>query len=343
MKKLFLSICFSITTLFYACKEDIVPAVSVKEELPVSSFVKGADVSWITEQESKNVKFYNMSGIQKDIFQILKEQGINSIRLRVWVNPTDGWCNKADLLAKAIRAKDAGFRILINFHYSDSWADPGIQDKPAAWANQDVAALKNSVFNHTLEVLTTLKDKGITPEWVQLGNETDDGMLWPEGKASTNMANFAGFIQNGYAAVKSVNSDIKVMVHISSGYDNTKFRFIFDGLKANNTNYDVIGMSLYPTVSNWQTLNSQCLSNMNDLVSRYNKEIMIVEIGMPTVDASACNNFITDLITKVKSVTSSKGSGVMYWEPQSYNGWKDYYLGAFDDTGKPTIALDAFK
>ena len=307
------------------------------------NFVKGADISWITEQESQGIKFYNSAGVQKDIFQVLKEQGLNSIRLRVWVNPTDGWCNKADVLSKATRAKAAGFRILIDFHYSDWWADPGQQNKPAAWANQSITDLKGSVYSHTVEVLTILKNNSIHPDWVQIGNETNDGMLWPEGKASINMANFAGLIQSGYNAVKFVDQDIKVIVHISNGYDNALFRWIFDGLKANNTSYDIIGMSMYPNASNWQSLNSQCLNNMNDMVSRYNKEVMIVEVGMPASDASSCKDFISDLITKVKSVSSSKGLGVMYWEPQAYNAWKGYGLGAFDISGKPTIAMDAFK
>lgn len=345
MKTLFL--CYlCLTTSFFSCKGDKKITASEHSGTTViipGEFIKGADISWITEQESQSIKFYNSAGVQKDIFQILKEQGLNSIRLRVWVNPSNDWCNKADMLAKAIRAKNAGFRVLIDFHFSDSWADPGQQNKPAAWASQDISALKTAVYNHTTDVLTTLKEHGITPEWVQIGNETNDGMLWPEGKASTNMVNFAGLVQSGYNAVKSVNNNIKVIVHISNGYDNALFRWIFDGLRANNVNYDIIGMSMYPTTNNWQNLNTDCLNNMNDMVARYNKEVMIVEVGMPNNDAAICKDFIADLITKVKSVSSAKGLGLMYWEPQAYNGWKNYGLGAFDNSGKPTIAMDAFK
>jgi len=344
--KIFYASFLSLIALISSCKGEDKPVVEVLPVVPVSidsGFVKGADISWITEQEALNIKFYSGTGVQKDIFQVLKEQGLNSIRLRVWVNPSDGWCNIADLLAKAKRAKAAGFRILIDFHYSDSWADPGQQNKPASWANQDISTLKTSVYNHTVDVLTALKNNGITPVWVQIGNETNDGMLWPEGRASNNMANFTGLIQSGYNAVKFVNTNIKVIVHISNGYNNSLFRWIFDGLKANNTNYDIIGMSLYPIASDWQTKNAQCLTNMNDMVTRYNKEVMIVEIGMPQSDALVCKSFINDLIAKVKSVPSAKGLGVMYWEPQAYNGWKGYGLGAFDISGKPTVALDAFK
>jgi arabinogalactan endo-1,4-beta-galactosidase len=306
-----------------------------------ATFAKGADVSWTTQMEASNYKFYNSSGTAEDCMQVLKEKGINSIRLRVWVNPTAGWCNKADVLAKAIRAKNLGMRIMIDFHYSDTWADPGNQNKPAAWVGQNIAALKTSVYNHTTDVLNTLATNNIIPEWVQVGNETDDGMLWEEGRASTNMANFAALVSSGYSAVKAVNSSIKVIVHVSNGFDNAHFRFVFDGLKANGGNYDVIGMSLYPSTTNWSTLDAQCLSNMNDMVSRYGKPVMICEVGMDVNSPTACNSFLTDLITKVNSVPNGNGLGVFYWEPECYN-WQNYSLGAFDNTGKPTTAMDAF-
>jgi arabinogalactan endo-1,4-beta-galactosidase len=234
-------------------------------------------------------------------------------------------------------------KVMIDFHYSDSWADPGKQTKPAAWASQDFATLKQSLSTHTTSVVNALKSAGITPTWVQVGNETNDGMLWPDGKASTNMNNFAQLINAGYNAVKAVDPSIKVIVHISNGWDNNLFRWIFDGLKNNGAQWDIIGMSLYPSTSNWQTLNEQCLANMNDMVSRYNKDVMVVEVGMSWDQADACKSFLTDLITKVKSVPNNRGLGVLYWEPESYGTWQGYTLGAFDNSGKPTSALDAFK
>jgi arabinogalactan endo-1,4-beta-galactosidase len=107
--------------------------------------------------------------------------------------------------------------------------------------------------------------------------------------------------------------------------------------------WDIIGMSLYPSAANWNSLNIQCLSNMNDIVTRYNKPVMICEVGMSWTDSSTCKSFIKDIITKTKSVNGNKGLGVFYWEPEAYNNWQGYPLGAFDNSGKPTIALDAFK
>ncbi len=304
-------------------------------------FAKGADISWVTQMESSGYKFYDANGNQQDCFSLMKSLGMNSIRLRVWVNPSDGWCNTTDLVAKAVRAKNAGMRIMIDFHYSDVWADPGHQTVPALWAGQNIAALETSVYNHTQTVLNTLKASGVTPTWVQVGNETNDGMLWETGRASTNMTNFAGLINAGYNAVKAVDTTIKVIVHISNGYDNTLFRWIFDGLQTNRANWDIIGMSLYPTTTNWQTLNSQCLTNINDMVSRYGKPVMICEVGMDVNSPTICQSFLTDLISKVKSVSNNTGLGVFYWEPECYN-WQGYSLGAFDNSGKPTVALNAF-
>jgi arabinogalactan endo-1,4-beta-galactosidase len=308
-----------------------------------NNIAKGADVSWLTQMETSGKKFYNDNGVEQDCIQILKDLGMNAIRLRVWVDPTGGWNNTSDVVAKAVRAKNLGMKIMIDFHYSDTWADPGHQTKPAAWTSQDFVTLKRSLASHTTSVLNALKSNGVTPAWVQVGNETNDGMLWPDGKASANMNNFAQLINAGYNAVKAVDTSIKVIVHISNGWDNSLFRWIFDGLKNNGAQWDIIGMSLYPTSSNWSTLDDQCLSNMNDMVSRYNKEVMVVEVGMSWDQAAACNSFLTDLISKVKSVSNGRGIGVLYWEPESYNNWQGYTLGAFDNSGKPTVALNAFK
>jgi arabinogalactan endo-1,4-beta-galactosidase len=315
---------------------DTIPATTV-------SPAKGADISWITQMESQGIKFYNRNGTSQDLYQVLKMEGMNSIRLRAWVNPADNYNNTQDVVAKALRAKNAAMKIMIDFHYSDTWADPAHQTKPAAWSTQDITALQASVRDYTVSVMNALKSNGIFPDWVQVGNETNDGMLWPEGKASANMANFALLINAGYDAVKSVSDSSKVIVHISNGYDNNLFRWMFDGLKNNDAKWDIIGMSLYPSASNWADLNTQCLANMADMVARYNKPVMICEAGMSWTDSAACNAFIGDIITKTKSVSGGKGLGVFYWEPESYNNWQGYTLGAFDNSGKPTMALDAFK
>lgn len=324
-----------------ACSNDDKPQFPEKPQYDMSGFAKGADVSWLTEMEKSGSKFYNADGKETECMTLLRDLGVNSIRLRVWVNPANGWCNKSDVVAKAWRAHQLGMRLMIDFHYSDSWADPSQQTKPAAWADYTMDELKVAVANHTKEVLNALKDKGITPEWVQVGNETGNGMLWDEGKASDNMAQYAALNNVGYDAVKSVFSNAKVIVHLQEGNKNDLFRWLFDGLKANGGKWDVIGMSLYPQADTWQTMNTQCVANIQDMISRYGSEIMLCEVGMPWDDAESCKNFLSDLLAKTKDIDQCLG--IFYWEPQAYSGWNAYTLGAFDNTGKPTVALDAFK
>lgn len=306
-----------------------------------ADFARGADVSWLTQMEASGRLFFNSSGEQQDCLQVLKETGIDSIRLRVWVNPAGGWNGLTDVVNKAVRAKNLGLRVMIDFHYSDSWADPGQQTKPSAWSAHGIVQLNTDVAEHTAGILNALKAAGVTPEWVQVGNETNDGMLWNEGRASSGMANFAGLVTSGYDAVKAVFPDAKVIVHISNGYNNTLFRWMFDGLTANGAKFDVIGMSLYPTSGNWPALTSQCLANVNDMVARYGKEVMICEVGMDVNAAVACKAFLTELIAQTQAVAGGKGLGVFYWEPESYN-WQGYSLGAFGGNGRPTVALEAF-
>lgn len=309
-------------------------------------FAKGADIGWLSEMEASGRKFYNSSGQAQDLLDILKNKGVNSIRLRVWHTPTGGWCGKEDVVKQAVRAKNKGFRIMVDFHYSDSWADPGQQNKPAAWTSYSFSQLTQAVKDHTVDVLTTLKNNGVTPEWVQVGNETNNGMLWDDGKASANMKNFATLVTSGYDGVKSVFPNAKVIVHLSNGFDNGLFRWMFDGLKSNSAKWDVIGLSIYPDQSasstSWQTIDPQCLSNMNDMVSRYGKEVMVAEIGIDWIDPQVAFDFVSDILKKTRSVSGGKGLGVFYWEPESYYGWSGYHKGTFDDTGKPTKALDAF-
>ena len=157
-----------------SCKDDnAAPAMPDQD-----SFAKGADISWITEMEATGISFYNQAGIATDGLKLLRSLGMNAVRLRVWVDPANGWCNKEDVLVKAYRAHHLGMRIMIDFHYSDHWADPGQQNKPAAWGSLSLDELKAAVAEHTKEVLQLLKDNGITAEWVQVGNETGNGMLW---------------------------------------------------------------------------------------------------------------------------------------------------------------------
>ncbi len=346
MKKNVLWVFFAIPFILGSCSKgggsNVVPPNPPYTPPVVSStFAKGADISWVSQMENSGYKFYDKSGNPQDLFALLKSIGFNSIRLRVWVNPADGWNNTADVVTKALRAKNAGLKIMIDFHYADSWADPGKQPKPAAWAALATADLITTLHDYTVSTLNTLKTNGITPDWVQIGNEVDDGMLWEDGRASTNMKNFAALVEAGYQAVKSVSSTTRVIVHVSNGFDNAHFEWLFDGLKKNHAHWDIVGMSLYPSAANYLTLDAQCYSNMADMVTRYGTPVMVCEVGMSAANPSDSRAFLSDIISRNNSLPNGYGLGVFYWEPEAYN-WQNYSLGAFDNTGKPTIALDAF-
>ncbi|EGQ9075249.1 glycosyl hydrolase 53 family protein [Vibrio parahaemolyticus] len=309
------------------------------------AFIKGADISWITQMEDSGYEFYNDWGYRQDVLSILRDHGMNAVRLRVWVNPSDGYYSSLDdVIVKAQWAKDANMDVMIDFHYSDTWADPGNQWKPAEWQQQSFEDLMGQVWSYTRDSLNTLKAAGITPKWIQVGNETNNGMLWNEGMASSNMRNYAWLFNSGRNAAKEVFPDAKVIVHLANCHDNANFRWILDGLQSNSAWWDVIGASSYPknaTGLTWQEANNQCLSNLNDMVERYGTEVMITEIGVPW-DEPQAKTIVADMIQKVRSVNQDKGIGIFYWEPQAYS-WQGYTLGAWDpNTRQPTQALDAF-
>jgi arabinogalactan endo-1,4-beta-galactosidase len=306
-----------------------------------AQFANGADIGWLSEMEVRGYVFKDNSGIQKNCLEILKEKGINALRFRVWVNPTGKYCDKKDVAFMVHRADSMGFKVMINFHLSDWWADPGHQTKPAAWAAHTITQLETDVYNHVYDVLDTLKLIGAIPAWVQIGNETNDGMLWEDGRASTNMNNFAALIKSGYDAVKAIDSTIQVIVHLSNGHNDAMYRWIFDGLKNNGAKWDIIGMSVYPYWANlsWTVDDSLALITMNDMIARYNTKVMVCEAGYLYNKPIEANHYLLDLIEKTKSVG---GLGVFYWEPECYS-WQGYQLGAWDPvTKQPTVAMDAF-
>jgi arabinogalactan endo-1,4-beta-galactosidase len=307
-----------------------------------ATFASGADVSWVDQEEAAGHVFRDAAGTTQDPFLLLKNIGMNAIRLRVWVSPAGGWCDAADTLYKAQRAAAQGQRVLIDFHYSDSWADPGQQTPPAAWAGHTVAQLNNDVYQHTVGVLNYLKSNGVSVSWVQVGNEINGGMLWPAGRiASAGYAPVAGFINSGYNAVKAVFPSAPVIVHLANGYDDAGFRRFFDGVKAAGGRWDVTGLSHYPPVASWASYNSQILATMKDMVARHGKPVMVMETGMDWTQAATSKAMSADLIAKTTSL-GANGLGVFYWEPQAYPGWQGYTLGATDNAGKFTQALDPY-
>lgn len=319
------------------------------QQLSNNFFAKGADISWLPQMEATGYKFYNDNGSEEDYFKILKDHGINSIRLRTFVNPSDnrasGHCSKDETVAMAVRAQKWGMKVMINFHYSDSWADPSKQRKPKAWEGHDFPTLLKDIYNYTFEVMTALKTAGVTPEWVQVGNETPGGMIYPEG-STDNWPQLAQLINKGYDAIKAVFPETKVILHVDQGNNNGRFRWWFDAAKANGAKYDIIGLSYYPYWLEGKpdyTLSIDDLAkNMNDMVARYDKDVMVVEVGGEDVKVQNTYDMLVAVLKKTKEVSGGKGLGAFYWEPQGARSWSRYALSAWGDDGRPTKALDAF-
>lgn len=322
------------------------------------SFASGADVSWCTEMEADGKKFYNENGQETEMMALLKQLGMNAVRLRVWVNPENEygpWCDKADVLNKARRAHAQGLAIMIDFHYSDKFTDPSNQVKPIAWNGFTIEQLKKAVADHTTDVLSALKAEGITPLWVQVGNETRPGMIFNEGKidwSKSGSAAWSGYIalsNAGYDAVKSVFPNAKVIVHIDRGpEDNVWF---YNSFKQYGGKFDMIGLSHYPDWANWSSDNDKTANNIQKLNNTFKVPVMIVETGYSAWDEAREKSVMVDLFAKTKNLAAC--AGIFYWEPEVYASWKPavytkwgwnaYDKGAFKSNGSPNAALSAFR
>ncbi len=317
-------------------------------------FTLGADISWETEMEAKGYTFANANGEARECTVLMKELGLNAVRLRVWVNPTNGYCGKQDVLIKALRAKQAGMDIMIDFHYSDSWADPGKQNIPAAWKSHTYAQMLKDVEDHTVEVLTLLKDNDINVRWVQVGNETSNGLLWTVGQADKNPEQYAGLIDTGYAAVKKVYPEAMVIVHLDNGFNNSLYSWNLGILKKHGARFDMVGMSLYPYsaveyngLSSVEKAVQACVENIAWVKSELNLPVMIVETGMKVGKATEGKSLLSLLITRMREDTNGFCRGVMYWEPEAPSGYNGGYdMGAFvadsKKVCKPTAIMEAF-
>ncbi len=309
------------------------------------TFWLGADISGTTELEARGKRLYNKQGEIRENTALMCELGLNAVRLRVWVNPRGGWSGAEDVLRMARRAKYYGMALMIDFHYSDWWADPGKQNIPALWQYLKYDELKYKLAEHTRDVLQLLKDNQIDVKWVQVGNETRHGFLWPVGRAEDNMQQYAELTEVGYQAVKQVYPDAQVIVHIDGGMDQERYDFIFDGLRQYGTHYDMIGLSVYPywdmeekMSASWQETVKGFAANIRHLYEKYGKESMVVETGTPVSKPKEGKEIMAAVIKASMEDCEGHCHGVFYWAPELEGA---YPLGAFQN-GKPTEIMDAF-
>lgn len=309
-------------------------------------FWLGADVAGATMMEKMGNKLYNARGEEREEIALMKEMGLNAVRLRIWVNPKNGWCSKEDQLVLALRAKKLGMPVMVSFHYSDTWADPGSQTIPEAWKDYNYSQMKQAVADHTKEVLMLFKKKGIDVRWVEIGNETTHGMLWEMGRAETQMENYCGLTEAGCKASKSVYPDAKTIIHIDGGVDPMRYNRLLNAFEKNNVHYDWVGLSSYPYWDQKQGLEFKdehtiidCIANINGIYKKWGKECMVVETGYDADYPNAGYEFLKNFIKALRSDTDGHCHGIFYWAPELDGAYK---LGAFRNS-RPTHIMDAFK
>lgn len=337
---------------------------------PAPQFLVGGDVSEIPEVEALGGKFYQ-NGKAQDPLVILKHAGWNFIRLRVWNDPKDGFCDKAHTLAMAKRITAQGMALSIDFHYSDWWADPAKQVKPKAWEKLTFPQLTQAVHDYTADVIGALVKQGTPPAMVQVGNEISAGMLWPDGRTSNEPKSWtalAALVRAGIQGVKDAQGKdhIKTMIHIDRGGDNAGARWWLDHFAVEKVDFDLIGLSYYPF---WHGDMEHMQANLNDLAKRYKKDIYVVETAYPwtldrdrhskehllheqsktlatfpaTPDGQA--NFLNELRRILREVPDGRGKGILYWAPTwisgsgPWTGWDN--LATFDFSGNALPAVKA--
>lgn len=308
--------------------KDAPPVQVIHGPRPVDKML-GADISFLPQLEERGLKFSD-NGVEKDAVQILKENGFNYIRLRLFVNPEHdsgysrkkGFCDLKHTIAMAKRIKAAGMKFLLDFHYSDTWADPEKQFKPSAWKGQNFDQLKNTVFTYSRDVIKAMKEAGVSPDMAQIGNEINHGMIWPEGHIN-NLDSLAQLIYAGIQGVKAVDPSITIMIHIALGGQNEESRFFFDNMIMRGVPFDVIGLSYYPR---WHNTLAELGYNLDDLARRYNKDVIVVEYSQLKKEVNELSF----------NVYGGHGKGSAIWEP--LNTWEAF----FDRQGKSNELLKLY-
>ncbi len=350
MKNVYYSL---LLLLLISCSSDNTSGESNSQD----SFIRGADMSFLPLIESEGTVYKN-NNLPQDALVTLKNAGCNTIRIRLWHNPADGNSGLTQVKTLAQRVKQNGMKVWLTVHYSDTWADPAQQTKPAAWQNLSFTDLKTAVTTYTTQIMTE-----INPDIIQIGNETNDGMLWPEGKLTTNETQYIQLVQTAVTAIRNRSTTTKIMLHYAgtSGAD-----WFFNKVTA--IDYDYIGLSYYPV---WHGKELNVVKNtINTLSTTHNKKVIIAETAYPftlnwndwtnniigTNDQIINNypatpqgqkNYMTALKTMLQQTTH--GIGFCYWGSewvafrgtQATNGssWENQALWDFNFNTLPVMEV----
>ncbi len=302
-------------------------------------FIRGVDASYLQQIEDAGGKYF-MDGQAADALEIFKQHGVNYIRLRLWVAPIIGYNDLAHTLKMAKRVKALGMGLLIDFHYSDTWADPGKQIKPAAWASLKGAELQKAVRAYTHQVISALKKQGTLPDMVQIGSEITPGMLWDDGRVGgandANWPQFAALLKAGAAGVQDSLTEgekVEIILHVDAGGNFETCRWFFDHIVEQKVPFDYICLSYYPW---WHGKLPDLENNLNSLADRFHKPILVVETAYPwslenndnvgnlvgpqtdllpefPASVEGQQRFLQAEIDLLKRVPGGLGKGLFYW------------------------------
>ncbi len=305
----------------------------------VQDFIYGVDLGWVSQLESQGVRWIDRDMKEADPIAALKDMGANAVRLRVFVDPPKeaywrkpekefegksfggetcmlGFCDKDSVLEMAVRVKKQDMKLMIDIHYSDHFADPVYQDIPKEWENDSFEEMKERVAQHTRDILELLTSHDIYPDWVQVGNEIDSGILLPMGSFDDNPEQLVAFLNEGYRAVKACCPECRVVTHINCGSDYQRSARFFDTFFALGGQTDIMGFSYYPYWVRMKHDERKLHDDMTRLAQKYHSPLMITEIGGPENEEEETYQLLVSAVRALKAVPDGQGLGIFFWEPE---------------------------
>jgi arabinogalactan endo-1,4-beta-galactosidase len=326
--------------------------LSQARSLGAAEYAVGADLSFLKQAEDGG-KIFKDNGEPKPGLVIFKDHGYNWIRLRLFHTPSELPNNLEYTIALAKAAKKLGFHFLLDYHYSDTWADPGKQFTPKAWEGMTHAQLVKAVFEYTKQTIMAFRNAGVLPDMVQIGNEIINGMIWPDGRLPGNWDNFADLVKAGIAGVEAGKGEDprpRIMIHIDRGGDKIRTKGFFDKLNSYHVNYDVIGQSYYPW---WHGSLNDLRENMTFMAKEYKKDIIVVEAAYNWMPAEykkqpgpfpetpeGQKQFLEEVNRVVQETPDGLGKGVFWWEPAVTGPLGS--RGFFDEKGNALPVITVF-
>lgn len=338
-----LTVTFTLLLLLFM----LAPTIGYSQEYAI-----GADLSFLKSAEDKGFTFRENNN-PKSGLQIFRDHGYNWIRLRLFHTPTQLPNNLAYTITLAKKAKEMGFKFLLDYHYSDTWADPGKQFIPKAWEGMSHNQLVKAVFEYTRETIIKFREAGVLPDMVQIGNEVINGMLWPDGKLPDNWDNFAELTKAGINGVYSGCDSLdrpSIMIHIDQGGNKAKTKYFFDRLLSSGVRFEYIGQSYYPW---WHGTLLDLRENMYFMAKEYKKPVILVEVAYCASPTEYKNKpapfpetpegqreFLNEVNNIVLSTPDNLGVGIFWWEPATMGGrsTRDY----FDENGNVLPVITVF-